>query len=278
MAAAFVILLREGVEASMIVAILLAYLSRIGRREMFRPVLVGVAVALGLAATAGVTIYLTVRRYEDTRGQVIFETVTFLVATVALTYMTFWMRQHARSLSGELRGRVDSAIDRRGRGALALLAGQAVGREAIETVVFTLAITFSTSRQQVLLGGAAGLAVALAIAVVIYRLGHRLNLARFFTVVGVALTVFAAALLVDAVQNLQELGWLPVLTHPVWNSSAILSEDNQLGDLLHSIVGYAQSPSVLQVIVYLSYLLLVLAALFNLHQRLRPAPARRAAH
>lgn len=267
MAAAFVILLREGVEASMIVAILAAYLSRIGRRDLLRGIAVGVVGALLLATAAGVVIYLTVRRYDDTRGQVIFETVTYLLATAVLTYMTFWMRAHARGLSSDLRGRVDAAVNRRGERALALLAAQAVGREAIETVVFCLAIAFSAGRSRVLIGAAAGLVVALGIAVVVYRLGHRLNIGRFFTVVGVALSVFGAALLVDAVQNMQELGWLPVLTHPVWNTRGVLSEDTELGDLLHSILGYAQAPTVLQVLVYLAYLAMVVVAFFGLTGR-----------
>ena len=123
--------------------------------------------------------------------------------------MTFWMRNHARSLSKELRARADAALDGRARWGLGLLAFQAVGREGLETVVFTLAIVFSTSTAGALSGAVLGLAGALGIAFVIYRLGHRLNLARFFTVIGVLLMVFAAGLLADAVENLQQLGWLP---------------------------------------------------------------------
>lgn len=258
----------------MIIAILLAYLSRIGRRELFRDVIAGVVVALAAAAAAGVVIYVTVRRYEDTRGQVVFETVTYLVAATVLTYMTFWMRRHARDLSGDLRAKVDTAVTGRSRGALALLAGQAVGREAIETTVFTLAITFSAGRGQVLVGAAAGLLVALAIAVFIYRLGHRLNLGRFFLIVGVALSVFAAALLADAIQNMQELGWLTVLTSPVWDTGRVLSEDTQFGDLLHSLIGYAQAPSVLQLAVYLAYLSIVLVVLLNVVEKVRGGRTR----
>lgn len=140
--------------------------------------------ALLVAAAAGVVIDVTVRRYEDTRGQVVFETITYLVAAAVLTYMTFWMRRHARDLSGELRARVDTAVTGRSRAALAFLAGQAVGREAAETTVFLLALTFSARSGPVLVGAVAGLVVAVGIAVFIYRLGHRLNLGRFFTIVG----------------------------------------------------------------------------------------------
>jgi high-affinity iron transporter len=140
--ATLIIFLREGVEASMIVAILLAYLNRTGQRAHFRDVFIGVAAALALAGGGGVAAYETIRSYDGSRVQTIFETATFLVAATVLTYMTFWMRNHARSLSKELRARAEAALDGRARWGLALLAFQAVGREGLETVVFTLAIIF----------------------------------------------------------------------------------------------------------------------------------------
>src|SRR6201997_5425805 len=187
MLATLIIFLREGVEASMIVAILLAYLNRIGQREHFRDVFAGVGAALLLATAGGVAAYETIRSYDGSRGQTIFETATYLGAASVLTYMTFWMRNHARSLSKELRERADAALDGRARWGLGLLAFQAVGREGLETVVFTLAIIFSTSTAGALTGALIGLAGALGIAFVIYRLGPRLNLSKIFTGLGVLL-------------------------------------------------------------------------------------------
>ena len=275
MLATLVIFLREGIEASMIVAILLAYLSRIGRRDHFRDVLVGVAAALLLATGGGVAVYDTVRSYDGSRVQTIFEMVTYLLAAAVLTYMTFWMRGHARTLSRELRARADAALDGRARWGLALLAFQAVGREGLETVVFTLAIIFSTSAVAALSGAAIGLAGALGVAFVIYRLGHRLNLGRFFTVVGVLLMVFAAGLLVDAVQNLQALGWLPVLASPMWHSGSLLSQDSAVGDVLHSFFGYSDAPTPMQLLMYVGYLVVVMAAFVGVRPRSkrRDAPA-----
>jgi high-affinity iron transporter len=267
MLATLVIFLREGVEASLIIAILLAYLNRSGQRQHFRDVFLGVAAALVLAAAGGVIAYQTIRSYDGSRAQTIFETATYLLAAGVLTYMTFWMRSHARGLSSELRARADTAISRGARTGLALLAFQAVGREGLETVVFTLAIAFSTSQRSALLGAVIGLAIALAIAFVIYRLGHRLNIGRFFAVVGALLMVFAAGLLVDAVQNLQELGWLPLANHPLWHTGNILNEDTAVGDIAHSFFGYAQSPTVLQASVYVLYLAVALLAFFNVRRR-----------
>ncbi len=331
MVATFVIFLREGVEASMIIAILLAYLNRSGQRRHFRDVFAGVAAALVLAGAGGLAAYFTIRTYADSRVQTIFETATYLLAAAVLTYMTFWMRSHARGLKGDLQSRADAVFASHGQNAagpqagaavrravpvpdtgaahaglasaggagaaagastaarksagdgemsrgarvgLALLAFQAVGREGVETVVFTLAIAFSSSQRGGLLAGAAvGLAIAMAIAFVMYRLGHRINVGRFFMIVGALLMVFAAGLLVDAVQNMQELGWLPGVSHQLWHTGAILNEDSAIGDIAHSFLGYAQSPTVLQAVVYLLYLACVLFAFLGVRQRL----ARRAA-
>jgi high-affinity iron transporter len=280
MLATLVIFLREGVEASMIVAILLAYLNRIGQRKHFRDVFIGVGAALLLAAAGGIAAYETIRSYDGSRVQTIFETATYLVAATVLTYMTFWMRKHARSLSKELRARAEAALDGRARWGLGLLAFQAVGREGLETVVFTLAIVFSTSAAGALSGAVIGLAGSLVIAFVIYRLGHKLNLARFFTVIGVLLMVFAAGLLADAVENLQELGWLPVLDAPMWHSARLLSEESALGDVLHSFFGYSDAPTPLQLLIYVAYLAIVVVAYLGIRARLAgrgngPHPATR---
>jgi len=271
MLATLVIFLREGVEASMIVAILLAYLNRIGRRDHFRDVFLGVGAALLLATAGGVVAYETIRSYDGSRVQTIFETVTFVVAASVLTYMTFWMRGHARTLSRELRERTDAALNGKARWGLGLLAFQAVGREGLETVVFTLAIIFSTTATAALSGAVIGLIGALAVAFVIYRLGHRLNLARFFTVIGVLLMIFAAGLVADAVENLQRLGWLPVLATPMWHTTSLLSESSSFGDVLHSFFGYSDAPTPLQLMLYVAYLAVVIAAFLGLRSRPRGA-------
>ena len=280
MLATLVIFLRESVEASMIIAILLAYLNRIGRRGHFRDVFIGVAAALVLATAGGAVAYATIRSYDGSRVQTIFETATYLLAAAVLTYMTFWMRRHARSLSKELRVRAEAALDGRARWGLGLLAFQAVGREGLETVVFTLAIIFSTSAASALSGAVLGLAGGLAVAFVIYRLGHRLNLGRFFTVIGVLLMVFAAGLLANSVQNMQELGWLPVLDAPMWHSASMLSQDSAFGDVLHSFFGNSDAPSPLQLLIYVGYLAVVVVAYLGLRAgaRTRPDRARPAAH
>jgi high-affinity iron transporter len=272
--ATLVIFLREGVEASMIIAILLAYLDRIGRRDHFRDIFAGVGAALVLATAGGVLAYETIRSYDGSRVQSIFETVTYLLAVAVLTYMTFWMRRHARSISTELRARTDAALDSRARWGLALLAFQAVGREGLETVIFTLAIVFSASAAGALSGALIGLVCSLVIAFMIYKAGHKMNLGRFFTVIGVLLMVFAAGLLADSIQNLQKLGWLPVLTTPLWHSARLLSEDSAIGDVLHSFFGYSDAPTPLQLVAYVAYLAVAVAVYLGVRAKLTARSTR----
>jgi high-affinity iron transporter len=271
MLATFVIFLREGIEASMIVAVLLAYLDKIGQRRHFRDIFIGCALAIVLATGGGVVAYVTIRTYAGSRVQTIFETCTYLLAAAVLTYMTFWMRVHARTISRELRERTERALDRGERFGLGFLAFQAVGREGLETAVFTLAVIFAAGNGShfAIFGGAFGLAVALGVAFSIYHLGKRLDLGRFFSVLGAVLMVFAAGLLADAAENLQQLGWVNVLTHQLWNSSGDLSEDSAIGDVFHSLFGYADRPTVLQAIVYVGFLAVVLGAfrMISLRQR-----------
>jgi len=264
----FVIFLREGIEASMIVAILLSYLNQINRREHFRDVFLGVGAAFLLILGGGIAAYIAISNYNNSNFKTYFETATYLVAAAVLTGMTFWMHKHARTMSKELQARSDAALTTGHRWGLGILSFQSVGREGLETMVFTLAIVFASSNQSptplhgklLLLGAALGLITSLAIAFGIYKLGMKLNFKRFFQIVGVVLMFFAAALLAAAVQNVQSLNWLPFGTHILWNSSAALSESSTLGDILHAFIGYADHPTVLQLIVWAGYLAISITA------------------
>ena len=258
----FVIFLREGIEAAMIIAILLAYLKKIGQEGQFRDVYIGVLAAFGLIFAGGIAAYLLINQYSGSRVQVYFETATYLIAAAILTYMTFWMQSHARGLSRELQAKSDLAVSTGGRWGLRILAFQSVGREGLETMVFTLAIIFANSKQSAVpldgnllwLGALLGLSTALLLAFGIYRMGAKINMRLFFRTLGVALFIFAAGLLSDAIQNLQELNWIPFMHHQLWNSSGFVAEDSNFGDVLHSLLGYAERPTVLQALVWTSYL------------------------
>ena len=257
----FIIFLREGIEGSMIVAILLAYLKRLGQTQHFRDVFLGVGAAMVLMVAGGIAAYVAISQYSGSKLQTYFETATYVVAAGFLTAMTLWMHKHARTMAKELQVRSDVALSKGNRWGLGLLSFQAVGREGLETMVFTLAILFANSHQAaapvhgnlVLLGGALGLIIALALAVAMYKLGTKVNLKIFFRVLGVALMFFAAGLLADAMENLQRLGWITLGSHVMWNTSGVLRESSNVGDIFHSLLGYADQPTVLQGLVWLVY-------------------------
>lgn len=260
----FVLFLREGLEASLIVSLLLAALRQLGQTRELRAVWIGVALAAVGSLFGGALIYFTVRRYAGTTFQTTFETATYLVAVVLLTTMTFWMQRHSRSLKRELVARASTA----GSGfALGALAFSTVGREGLETAFFTLAFAFQTSGALLLLGGALGILAAIGLCVMIYRLGYRLDYRVFFRVMGIILLVFAAGLLGDAVQNMQELGWLRIGMAHLWNTGRFLREDSTIGDLLHTFLGYAEAPTVLQAALYSVYLLVAGTAFWRLTRK-----------
>ncbi len=253
MIATFVLFLREGLEASLIASILFAALRQLDQMEKSRAVWIGICLAIGASLFGGVVLYITVHNYVDTTFQTIFETITYLMAVILLTSMTFWMQQHSRSLKREITAKASASGS---AFALGLLAFSTVGREGLETAVFTLAFAFQTNALLLLTGAFLGLLASIGLCVMIYRLGYHLDFRIFFRVMGILLLFFAAGLLGDAVQNMQELGWITLGTTPLWNTAHILAEDSTLGDILHTFLGYAEAPTVLQGFVYTLYLLI----------------------
>jgi high-affinity iron transporter len=254
MIATFILFLREGLEASLIVSILFAALRQLGQTRQARAVWIGVILAVLGSLVGGVALYITIHDYVGSTFQTVFETITYLIAVVLLTTMTFWMQKHSRSLKKEIVARASTASS---GFALGLLAFTTVGREGLETAVFTLAFAFQANALLLLLGAVLGLLAAVGLCVLIYRLGYRLDYRIFFRVMGIILLIFAAGLLGDAVQNMQQLGWLTIGTAPLWNTAHILSEDSALGDILHTFIGYSEAPTVLQGLLYITYLLIV---------------------
>src|SRR6266446_3828130 len=254
MLATFVLFLREGLEASLIVSMLFAALRQLDQLEKARAVWIGVGLAVLGSLLGGLALYVFVHEYADTTFQTIFETITYLVAVVLLTTMTFWMQKHSRSMKREITTRASAAGS---AFALGLLAFTSVGREGLESAFFTLAFAFQTNAILLLTGALLGMLSAVGLCVLIYRLGYRLDYRVFFRVMGILLLFFAAGLLSDAVQNMQQLGWITFGTTTLWNTSHILSEGSTLGDLLHGIIGYAEAPTILQGILYTTYLVIV---------------------
>jgi high-affinity iron transporter len=264
MIATFVLFLREGLEASLIVSILFAALRQLGQMNKARAVWMGVGLAILGSLIGGLALYITIHNYAGSTFQTIFETITYLMAVVLLTSMTFWMQKHSRSLKREITAKASAA----GSGfALGLLAFSTVGREGLESAVFTLAFAFQTNGMLLLFGALVGLLASLGLSFLIYRLGYRLDFRIFFRVMGILLIFFAAGLLGDAIQNMQALGWISIGTTPIWNTAHLLSEDSTLGDILHTFLGYAETPTVLQSLLYATYLLVAGSIFFWLTRK-----------
>ncbi|MFM7718661.1 MAG: iron uptake transporter permease EfeU [Actinomycetota bacterium] len=271
MGATFVIGLREGIEAALIVSILLAYLRKIGRADGARLVWLGTFGAVGVSAVAGTVLFLIGDGFEGA-AENLFAGAATLSAVGVLTWMIFWMRQQAAGLRDELHGKVDSALLAGGL-ALAAIAFLAVLREGIETALFLFAAAKGTAVAAggvagQLLGALLGLATAVVLGALLYRGGLRLNLRAFFRVTGFALVAIGAGLLAYALHEFQEAGALPVLGATAYDLSATLPDDTGIGAILRGVVGYHASPSVLEVLAWLAYVTVVGAAY------LRPAPAR----
>ena len=255
MVGSLLIFAREGLEGTLICSILLTYLASAGRRDLFRYVFLGAGAAIVLATAIGIVLWIVSRdAFIGSTSQLWFETSVFAIAVAVLTYMTFWMRRHSRNLGRDLRAKVSGAVTGGSGIALGLVAFVTVGREAIETVIFLLAIAYQSSPLQLVIGAVIGLAVALSVTFAMYRVGLRINLGRFFAIVGSLLMVVAAGLLADAVQNLQGLGVLPGGSMTLWNVSRTLPDDTGIGDVLHGLVGYSAAPTLLQAILWAGFL------------------------
>ncbi len=252
----FFIMLREGIEASLIVGILLAYLQQVGSFRYARFVWGGVAgAALTSLAVLGVLGALGAEFSGKTEQ--IFEGGTMLLAASVLTWMVFWMMRQSRLIRGELQRGVDRALAEGAGWGLLLLAFFAVVREGVETVLLLQAAAFAAAGQSRLVGALAGLAGAIAVGVLTYGFGVRVNLRQFFRVTAVILLLFGAGLVSRAAHEFAEAGVLPELIAQLWDTSGALPQDSGLGAVLRALFGYGARPSLLEAMVYAAYLAIV---------------------
>jgi high-affinity iron transporter len=281
MLANFLIGLREGLEAALIVSILIAYLVKSGRRHLLPQIWIGVgiAVAVSLAFGAALTFGPKGLTFE---AQELIGGLLSIVAVVFVTWMIFWMAKAARTLSGELRAQLDKAADA-GRWSLTVVAMLAVGREGLETALFLWAATQAAaggtgSTAGPLLGAALGLVLAMVLGYLIYRGALKINLGRFFTWTGAFLIVIAAGVLAYGVHDLQEAGLLPGLNNLAFDVSGVIPPTSWYGTVLKGVFNFSPATTVLQAAAWLLYFIPTLAIfLYQKRQRTQPAPPRPAA-
>ncbi len=257
MLSTFIIALREGLEAALIVGILVAYLVKTGRTALLIPLWTGVALAI--LASLGTGAFLTITSTElSARGEEFFAGTTSFVAVALVTWMVFWMKRTARHLKGHLEGQLSAAI-LGGPIALAGAAFFAVVREGLETSLFIYA-NFKTvsSTPSATVGLVLGLSVAVALGYLIYRSSIKVNLGKFFTYTGVALVVVAAGVLSYGIHEYQELGWLPGADAFVWDVTPWIAKVSLLGGVLAGTIGFDTTTSWLQLAAWSLYLGVVL--------------------
>jgi high-affinity iron transporter len=249
----FVITLREGVEASLIVGIIAAFLVKEGREDALKSMWIGVGIALVLCAIVGVGLDVVGEQLPQ-KQQEGLESIVGVIAVGMITYMIIWMSRHARGIKAELEGEAASALARGSTMALVAMAFLAVLREGFETAVFLLA-AFQDSADTTAAGTGSilGLLAATLIGVALYRGGVRINLSRFFRITGVVLVFVAAGLLATAAHTAHEAGWINSFQSQAVDLTWLVQPGTISGSLLTGMLGLQPSPTQVEVVVYLAY-------------------------
>ena len=272
MLATFFLMLREGLEAALIVGIVAAYLVKIGRRDALPKVALGVGAAIGLSVGIGILVTLTIQRLPVVVQETLEGTAAVLAVAV-LTWMLFWMRRQGRALKGELEHGVDLAISQGTTFALVGLAFVAVIREGVETVLFMIPIlSFNGTGLDTVLGGVLGLLIAAGFGWAIFIAGVRVNLRRFFTVTGTVLIFVSAGLVAFAIAEFGEAGFF-ANNGVAFDLNSVLPDRGALGSVLRGLFGYRSAPTPLELLGYVAYLVPVLFLFVSDRPLIRrPAP------
>jgi high-affinity iron transporter len=259
----YLLSLREGLEAALIIGIVLGAVSKIRRNDLVPAVWLGALMAVIVSILTAVILTSFGMSLEETAEQ-IFEGITMLIAAGILTWMIFWMSKQARFLKSELEAGVNKAAASTGKRAVFWLAFVAVVREGVELAFFVTAAFFAGDQSQVtrniiqtLAGTILGLGTAALLGWTLFATTVRLDLRRFFQVTGILLILFAAGLVAHGVHEFNEVGWIPAVIEHVWDVNAVLDETSVAGQLLRTLFGYNGNPSLTEMIAYFAYLIVV---------------------
>jgi high-affinity iron transporter len=278
MLAGFLLSLREGIEAALIISIVLGMLKKMNRYDRAPVVWLGVAGAVAISVSVAVVLNVLGAEF-DGPGEMAFEACTMLFAAAVLTWMIFWMQKQGRRTQLGLEADVRQALSGGHTVALFSVAFLAVLREGVELALFLTAVNFSTSlvagEAPIMgwLGGLLGLIAALIIGWLMYESAIKLNLRRFFQFTSVILIFFAAGLVGHAVHELNELGWIPSVVAHVYDLAPLLPENSTVGEFLKALLGYTASPSLTEMLAYLAYFVMVLGLLRYLDRKPRKQAA-----
>jgi high-affinity iron transporter len=277
---AYLLSLREGLEAALIIGIVLGALRKIRRTDLSPALWLGTLAAFGVSVFTAILLTRLGLEMEDP-GEAIFEGFTMILAAGILTWMIFWMSKQSRTLKSELEEGVNKAAVSSGKRALFWLAFVAVVREGIELALFLTAAFFigdqshaTANTAQNLAGAILGLGTAILLSWSLFATAIRLDLRRFFQVTGALLILFAAGLLAYGIHEFNEIGWIPAIIPHVWDLNSIISQTSLLGQLLETLFGYNANPSLTEVIAYLAYFAGVLTMLQLSNRTVKSSVAR----
>jgi high-affinity iron transporter len=268
----FLIMLREGIEAALIVGIIGSYLRQTGYVQWMKPVWLGVTLAIFLCFGFGVILKATSSDYPQ-KQQELFASIIALVAVGVLSWMVLWMKRAARLMKTEIQASIDKAVATGDRWGITLvgMAFLAVAREGLESVFFLLATFEQNVGIQAPIGAVLGLMASVAIGFGIYQGGIRINLQHFFRWTGLFILFVAAGLLASAFRAAHEAGVWNFFQDVVFDASNILPRNGLLGTVLSGILGYSDTPTVTEVVAYFSYLVPMLFLFFSTNKTVRSA-------
>ena len=259
----YLLSLREGLEAALIIGIVISALRKIRRTDLVPSLWFGTLSAVGVSVLAAVLLTLFGLSLEGSAEQ-IYEGLTMLLAAGILTWMIFWMSGQARHLKGELEDGVNKAAASTGKRAIFWLAFVAVVREGVELAIFITAAFFAGNSEniglniiQTLAGVVLGLGTSVLLGWSLFATTVRLDLRRFFQVTGLLLILFAAGLVAHGVHEFNEVGWIPSVIEHVWDVNAFINEKSITGELLKTLFGYNGNPSLTEMIGYFGYLIII---------------------
>jgi high-affinity iron transporter len=262
----YLLSLREGLEAALIIGIVLGAVNKIRRHDLSTAVWLGAISAIIVSILTAVVLTTFGMSLEDP-GEAIFEGITMLIAGGILTWMIFWMGKQSRFLKSELEAGVNKAAASTGKTAVFWLAFLAVVREGVELALFITAAFFAGSKTgltvtgdivQTLVGTILGVGTAVLLSWTLFATTVRLDLRRFFQVTGFFLILFAAGLFAHGIHEFTEVGWIPAIIEHVWNLDNVISESSLLGQLLGTLFGYNSSPTLTEMLAYFMYLAVVI--------------------
>jgi len=265
MLASYLLSLREGLEAALVIGIVLGAVSKIRRDDLKPAVWLGILTAIGVSILTALLLTRLGMELKDP-AEAIFEGITMLLAASILTWMIFWMGKQSRFLKSEIEEGINKAAASTGRRAVFWLAFVAVVREGIELALFITAAFFAGNQTQVaslnnivqtLAGTILGIGTAALLSWTLFATTVRLDLRKFFQVTGFMLILFAAGLVAHGINEFNQVGWIPVIVAHVWDVNSILNEDSLVGQLFQTLFGYNGNPSLTEMVAYFAYIITV---------------------